>query len=145
MRRIAAMALTIGAVLALSGCQTDNSPPVVTSPPPQPAADEPATPATVAWAGQTVEAALAAEKSARGAGKDEAGVTDAINQVIAAQTEAYLSSGVSPMQILAGGALAQSDPRNTPTTAKAFKAFDYKLIITVSPVGSSGHCTGCKG
>ncbi len=140
MRRIAAMALTIGAVLALSACQTDNGPPVVTNPPPQMPA-EPATPATTAWAGQMVTAALATEKSARDAGKDEAGVADAINQTITAQIQAYLSTGVSPMQIMAGASLAQADPRNTPATTKAFKAFNYQMIITVQP---AGHCTGCR-
>jgi len=146
MRRIAAIALTIGALLALAGCQTDNSPPVVAGPPPQPAAlNEPANAATIAWAAQMVGAALAAEKSARDAGKTEADVTAAIDQTLADEGEAYATTGASPAQFFAGAHLAQADPRNTPATARAFQNFDFGAFVA-SPVGAgSGHCTGCKG
>ena len=144
MRRIAAMALTIGALLALSACQTDNTPPVVGAPPPQPAADAPPSPATIAWAGQMVGAALAAEKSARDAGKDENGVEAAIQATIVDQAQAYLGTGASPAQIFVGARLAAADPRNTPATAHVFRTLDWGAFLA-TPVGSSGHCTGCKG
>ena len=143
MRRIAAIALTIGALLALSGCKTDNAPPVVGSPPTQPAADERPTAETVAWAGQMVGDALTAEKSARDAGKGEGDVRSAIGAVINTDIIGYQNKGASTAQIVAGLHIALSDARNTPTTLQAFQILEATLSI--GPAGSSGHCTGCKG
>ena len=143
MRRIAATALTIGALLALSGCKTDNGPPVVAGPPAQPAADERPTAETLAWAGQMVGDALTAEKSARDAGKGEGDIRAAIGAAVNTDVIGYQNKGASTVQIVAGLNVALSDTRNTPTTRQIFQILE--ATFSAGPAGSSGHCTGCKG
>jgi hypothetical protein len=147
MRRIAVLGLTIGALLALSGCQTDNGPPVVTAPPSAPPANEAPTAATTAWAAQMVGDALAAEKTARDGGKAPGDVQAAVTAVVSYDVQTYIGMGASVPQVMAGLRLAAADPRNTPVTQQVLQELASELISPPTSVGSSGgiHCTGCKG
>jgi len=145
MRRIAVISLAVGAVLALSGCQTDNGPAVVGAPPSGPPADEAPTAATTAWAGQMVGDALAAEKAAHDAGKAPADVQAAVTAAAASDVDAYIGGHVSPAQVLAGLRVALADPRDTPLVQQVLQ--QLLAAFATGPAGSSGgiHCTGCKG
>jgi hypothetical protein len=116
---------------------------VVDSAPAKPAADEKPTAETMAWAGQMVTDALAAETAATANGKN---ASADVNAVIGKDFDAYFARGVSKGQAIDGLKLAIVDPRNTPLTKQAFT--DFLSMVLAGPATSGGgtieHCTGCK-
>ena len=135
--RIALAAGMVVAVLALSGCGTDNGPPVVATPPAAPKA--PAA-ATRAWADQVVIDALAAEKAARAGGKDEQSVFAAVDAAVNKDIEAFVRQGATADEAVAGLGIAKDDPRDTNVMKQIFT---QDIVIVQQP--APGHCPGCKG
>ncbi len=138
MRRLAAISVAVGAVLALSGCKTDDQP-IDTAPPVVQSKPDAATPATVAWADQTVTDALAAEKSARDAGGTDSTIEPAVAKLVMEDALAYANTA-GPDQAMLGLGLALNSPRNTPLTHAVLVA----AIATAFPT-PAGTCVGCKG
>ena len=139
--RIALAAGMVVAVLALSGCGTDNGPPVVATPPAAPptAHHEPAA-ATRAWADQVVIDALAADKAARAGGQDEKSVFAAVDAAVNKDIEAFVRQGASADEAVAGLGIARDDPRDTDVMKQIFT---QDIVIVQQP--APGHCPGCKG
>ena len=148
MVRWAALSFAVVALLGLEGCKTDNPPTVDSAPPAgkasSPPSEEAPTPETVAWADAVVTGALAAEKSARDAGKDETAVQAAIEAGVVSAIQTRIAEGRSTGQVTAGIRLAAASPRNTPATAMALKhVLDQLSLFPSTPTGS-GYCPGCK-
>ena len=135
--RIALAAGMVVAVLALSGCGTDNGPPVVAT---SPAAPKAPAAATRAWADQVVIDALAAEKAARAGGKDEQSVFAAVDAAVNKDIEAFVRQGASADEAVAGLGIARDDPRDTDVMKQIFT---QDIVIVQQP--APGHCPGCKG
>ncbi len=142
--RAVILSLAFGTLSALSACGTDNGPQVDAAPPGQAAADAAPTPETIAWADQLVTDALAAEASARAAGKDDNAVADAVQLVlmqnIDMRIDAHKTSGKA--QLVAGLGLAMNSPRNTPLTKALFQQIET-MVAGEAP--GNGNCIGCKG
>ncbi len=137
--RAVAFSWMIVALAGLSACATDNGPQVGS--PPAAAGPEAPTAASLAWAGAVVTDALAAEKSARAAGKDEVGIQSALRDLVESRLDLRSNDGVSFSQVVAGIDAALHDPRDTPAVTAALQA----VRMQITQLGPSGSCPGCKG